>query len=75
MTTSYSSATKVEDLPPRVRTAILESSPTEKTKLDEWIHRPIPALQNRSVVALLAADGDEGELEIVAMCKSIKARF
>lgn len=75
MTASYSSATKIEDLPPRVRTAILEASPTEKAKLDAWIHRPIPALQNRSVVALLAADGDEGELEIVAMCNRLRGAF
>ena len=75
MKTSYSSATKLEDLPPRVRAAILECSPTDKTRLDAWIHQPIPALQNRSVITLLAADGDSGELEVVALCGSIKGRF
>ena len=71
---SYSSATKLEDLPSRLRAAILDCAPTEKEELDGWIHQPIPALQNRSVVALLADDASEGEQQVIALCSSIKGR-
>ena len=73
-TMSYSPATKLVDLPSRLRTAILDCAPAEIEELDGWIHQPIPALQNRSVVALLADDASEGEQEVLALCNSIKGR-
>jgi len=64
---------KFDDLPSRVKVAIRECSPSND--LEKWIHSPIPALGNRSVVEIISNQGGEGELEIVLLCNSIRARF
>lgn len=63
------------DLPARVKTAIQSAKPALDDRLDEWIRSPIPALKNRSVIEVLTESGEQGELEIIALCNTIKARF
>ena len=66
---------QLEQLSSRVQRAIREAAPVSVDQLEHWITKPIPALGNKSVVQLIAERGAEGELEVVALCNSIRGRF
>lgn len=70
----YGHATRFHDLPARVRAAIAEAAPVAPDALDTWIHQPLPALGERSVVQVLADGDHEAEFEIVLMCASAGGR-
>jgi len=72
LASKYSAATTLEGLPPRVKAAIVECSPSGD--IETWIHQQIPALGNRSVVGMLAELGESGELEVIALCRAIRGR-
>lgn len=66
---------QLEQLSPRVQRAIREAAPVSVDQLEHWITKPIPALGNKSVVQVIAELGAEGELDVVALCNSIRGRF
>jgi hypothetical protein len=70
----YSSATRFAELPLRIRAAISEASPTLESNFAIWIHQPIHALRDQSVVQALSMDFEQGEREILCLCSAIKSR-
>ena len=63
-----------ENLPNRVKAGLksIHRNPGPETEL--WLHEPIPALGDKSIVQVLA-DAEDGEAAIIAYCNAVKGKF
>jgi hypothetical protein len=67
-------ANTFENLPSRIQAAVTEAMPvgTSTAGLESFVHLPLAALGNRSIVETLDQDGYASESAIVQCCSVLK---